>query len=179
MSYLGEMLGLLQPFQRRSTVFKDMFTAESEQFQKYDETLEDLKRQLSVDTATWGLEIYEEEYGIPVDTTKSYSERRSVIKSKMRGTGKVDAALIKLVADSYSNGGVDVDFDGAIRITFTNVIGAPPNIEDLKEAIEEVKPAHIRIKYGYKYLLIQQVQAMTINELQSRPLTDFAPFIPV
>ncbi len=167
----------MQPFQRRSAIYKAIFDAEAGQFDNRDAAIEDLHRQLSIDTATWALAIYEYELGIVSDKNKPLSERRSVIKSKMRGTGKVDAALIKLVADSYANGDVEVTFDGNIRIRFTSVLGVPPNLPDLIAAIDDIKPAHLAVLYVYKYLLINQVhKVMTINQIQETKLNKFSPF---
>ncbi len=45
---------------------------------------------------------------------------------------------------------------------------------DLKNAVEQIKPAYILLEYLYSYLLIQDVNAMTINQLQSTPLNKFA-----
>ena len=51
--------------------------------------------QLNVDTATWGLELWEKEYGLETDIAKTFSDRRSRIKSKMRGTGTSTKKLIQ------------------------------------------------------------------------------------
>jgi hypothetical protein len=166
MSHSAEMINQLQPFQRKSLIYKALFDTEGIQFENRDAAITDLNLQLSVDTATWALAIYETELGIDVIPSKPCSERRSVIKSKMRGTGKVDALLIKIVADSYSNGDVDVIFDGSIRITFANVVGIPPNLGDLKNAIEEIKPAHLAVVYQFRYLTIAEVEAMTLYEIE-------------
>ena len=167
MSHSDEMILQLQPFQRKSKVYQEIFNAESLQFDSRDAAIADLKQQLSVDSATWALAIYEKELGIPVIPSKPYSERRSVIKSKMRGTGQVDASLIKLVADSYSNGDVEVEFDGKIKVTFTSIVGVPSNLQDLQEAIEEIKPAHLAVLYILLYNTWNQVAAETWGELEA------------
>jgi hypothetical protein len=165
MSHSKEMILQLQPFQRKSKVFQEIFESEETQFDSQDAAIADLKLQLSVDTATWALAIYESELGIITEPSKPLSERRSVIKSKMRGTGQVDASLIKLVADSFTNGDVDVAFDGTIHITFTSVVGIPPNIEDLEKAIEEIKPAHLAVIYVFIYNTYQDLSVFTHGQL--------------
>jgi hypothetical protein len=167
MSHSTEMILQLQPFQRKSEVYRELFESEGVQFDNRDSAIADLKLQLSIDTATWSMPIYEKELKIPTDPAKPISERRSVIKSKMRGTGQVDASLIKLVADSYSNGDVDVSFDGTIRITFTSVVGVPPNMQDLQDAIEEIKPAHLAVLYVFLYNTWNQISTKTWGELES------------
>lgn len=170
----------LPRFMRKSMVFDSIFGAIASQIDTRAADFEELCRQMSVETATWALAIYEAELGIPIDPHKPLAERRAVIKSKMRGFGKVDAALIKIVADSYTNGDVDVDFtDGTIVITFTSVVGLPPNIEDLQAAIEEIKPAHLAVLYVYLYNTHQELSvyahqdlsAYTHEQLRSTALT--------
>ena len=163
-----KMMLQLPRFMRKSKVYEAIFGAEAAQMERREEVIDDLCRQLSVDTATWALAIYEAELGIPIDVSKPLSERRSAIKAKMQGFGKVDAALIKLVADAFTNGDVDVNFsDGTIEITFTSVIGVPPNIEDLHAAIEEIKPAHLAVLYVYLYNQHQQLTHYTHQQLSA------------
>ena len=159
---------------RKSKVFKEIFNAEELQLDKFSVDLVDLRKQMDVSTATWALDIYEKELNIKTDKSKPLEERRSVIKSKERGTGKVDAALIKIVADAFTNGGVDVHFDGKINIKFNSLLGIPSNIQDLENALDDIKPAHLRILYAFAYLFIADVEAMTIAQLEATTLDKFA-----
>ena len=141
----------------------------------FDDKMNDFVAQLNIDTATWALAIYEKELGIKTDISKPLDERRSVIKSKLRGTGKIGAAQIKIVADAYSNGNVEVKFDKAIYLKFNSFYGVPKNLDDLKRAVREVAPAHLVIIYEFKYLLIRDVNnVMTFNELKQTPFSKFA-----
>ena len=167
MDHSTELILQLQPFQRKSKVYQEIFKAEGKQFENREDAINDLRLQLSVDTATWGLAIYESELGIVTDASKPLVERRSVIKSKMRGTGKVDATLIKLVTDSFTNGDVDVAFDGIIKITFTSVVGIPPNMNDVYAAVENIKPAHLAIIYTFLYNTHQVLSGYTHLQLSS------------
>ena len=46
--------------------------------------------------------------------------------------------------------------------------------QGLKDALEEVKPAHIPIIFIAIYLYVRDVNTMTIKELQSHKIGDFA-----
>jgi uncharacterized protein YmfQ (DUF2313 family) len=152
----------LQPFQRASKIYQAIFASENGQLDTRQTSIDDLLAQIIVDTATWALAIYEKELGITTDLSQTYDERRAVIKSKMRGTGTVDAALIKVVADSYTNGDVVVSFaDSTITVTYTSVVGVPPNETSLEAAIEEIKPAHLAILYKYRYNKWSEVATKT------------------
>ncbi len=175
-----EMQSYLPPHWRKSKVFEQIMSAEGDEFDSILVAVGDIQAQLDIDKATWGLVIYEKELGLPTDINKPLADRRSVVKSKLRGNGKADAVLIKVVADAYTNGGVEVTFpDGAIHIRFANVLGAPPNMGDLTNTIEELRPAHLPFEFEYLYLMLNQVQQLTISQLQDKHLTDFSPFKPV
>lgn len=137
--------------------------------------------QAYVDRATWGLAHWETVLGIQTDAAKPYDQRRSVIKSKIRGTGTVTLTLLKRVAEAYDNGTVEVTQQAALyqfTVRFVGTLGLPPNIDDLKASIESIKPAHLDVVYSFRYLSMSEIHnVMAIDQIQSRPLTDFAPFL--
>ncbi|WP_110942905.1 putative phage tail protein [Inediibacterium massiliense] len=162
----NRMLKYLPFYEQKSEIFHELMKVQGKELDQITLDLKDLERQLFIETATWTLDIYEKELGIQTDRDKTYEDRRSTIKSKWRGTGKVDRNLIKLVADAYTNGDVEVTFDGRINIIFTSVYGVPPNIEDLKNAIEEIKPAHLEILYEFLYITWLQMRQTTWGKVK-------------
>lgn len=158
---------------RKSKTYQEIFKVDSEQINLLFSDIADIRNQLSIDTATWGLVIYEKELKIKTNLNKPFSERRSVIKSKLRGSGKVDHIQIKLVADAYTNGNVLVSFNGHIVIKFTSTFGVPTNVDDLKNALEEIKPAHLAIDYEFRYVTYDMLNAKYVdyNAIQASGLT--------
>ncbi|AFM40343.1 hypothetical protein Desaci_1317 [Desulfosporosinus acidiphilus SJ4] len=156
-------------------LFTELFQSEGQELDGLGADLSDLEAQFNVDTATWGLDYYEKELGIPTDNTKPLSYRASVIKSKWRGGGKLNSTLIKTVCDAFTNGNTEVTFDGTIKVKFNSILGIPPNLNDLKAAVSQIKPAYLELVYLFSYLLINEIhQVMTINQLDSTPLNEFA-----
>ena len=47
--------------------------------------IDDMAKQFAIPTATWGLDLWEFEYGIITDYNKSYEQRREILKAKERG----------------------------------------------------------------------------------------------
>ncbi|MFD2613530.1 putative phage tail protein [Paenibacillus gansuensis] len=154
--------------------------AEGTQFDQLQSDLDDQLAQRFVGSATWSIEDWEEEFGIVPAAGQPLEQRRAIIKAKMRGYGKFTGRLMKNVAMAYENGEIDVSFNPAsstFTIRFISTLGAPPNINDLQKAIAEIVPSHLLVSYSYRYLTINEVNSMTINEIENHPLSDFAPFL--
>jgi Uncharacterised protein conserved in bacteria (DUF2313) len=152
--------------------------AESAQFEQLHADIADVLAQFFVDTATWGLANWERICGIPVDESKPIDQRRSVIKSKLRGIGTVTVDLIKNVAEAYYNGEVEVTEQPSlytVKIKFVSKLGVPPNLADIQNALREIIPAHLAIDFEFSYLLIRDVHnVMTLSQLQATTLDKFA-----
>ena len=124
----------------------------------------DLFDQMNVFTATWGLSAWEKALGLETNVSKPYAYRRERVMSKLRGAGTTTTALIRNVAESFSNGEVTIlehNEENKFEVKFTGTIGNPPNMEDLTAAIEEIKPAHLAYSYLYVYNTNNTFKAQT------------------
>ena len=129
-----------------------------------------LGEQLCIDTATWGLATWESALGISTDASKNISFRRERIKAKLRGSGTTTKTLIRHVAESFSNGEVDViEYPSEYRIVikFTGTIGIPPNMQDLTQSLREVMPAHLQWEYEYIFNIWQNIAPFTWGDVAS------------
>ena len=135
-------------------------------------------QQMLLDSMTWALAIEERIAGITPAAGAGVEERRSVLQAKWRSaTGKCDVDLIQRVCDSWQNGEVDVDFvDGEIVLRFVGAYGVPDAdaLAALKAAVQEVIPAHLAVKYLYRYLLVREVHGMVISTQQTHRIDEFA-----
>ena len=135
-------------------------------------------QQMFLDSMTWALAIEERIAGITPAAGAGVEERRSVLQAKWRSaTGKCDVDLIQRVCDSWQNGEVDVDFvDGEIVLRFVGAYGVPDAdaLAALQSAVQEVIPAHLAVKYLYRYLLVREVHGMVIDTLQTHTIDEFA-----
>lgn len=130
--------------------------------------------QLSVDSATWGLKYWEQALGIPVEVLKDTAFRRSRVKSKLRGAGVTTVAMIQSVAESFSNGAVEVTEQAEqyrVAIKFVGTIGIPPNMDDLTASLREVMPAHLGWDYIIVYNTWDAVKKHTWAELKTHTWT--------
>lgn len=128
--------------------------------------ISDVLKQFFVEYATWGLAKWEAVCGIPVDESKPYDQRRSVIKSKLRGAGTVTLEVIKNVADSFENGEIKVEENFSkyeVVITFIGKRGRPPNEPDMRNVLREIIPAHLELVFKYTYLTWEELDAANLS----------------
>lgn len=139
------------------------------------EQMLDITQQLFPGSMTWALAIEERDAGLA--STGTLEERRTALIARWRGSGKCDVDLIQRVCDSWKNGEISVGFaEGVIVLTFVGAYGVPEagSLAALQDAIEHTIPCHLETEYLYRYLLVREVGAMTVAELQGHTMHDFA-----
>lgn len=139
------------------------------------EQMLDITQQLFPGSMTWALTIEERDAGLP--STGTLEERRTALIARWRAAGKCDVELIQRVCDSWKNGEISVGFaKGVIVLTFVGAYGVPEAAElaALQDAIEHTIPCHLATEYLYRYLLVREVDGMTLDELQGHTMHDFA-----
>lgn len=158
----------LPPNLTSTDIFKAILSQEQLEVDGINNSIRGIIDQCFVDTATWGLDYWESFLGIVTDHAKDEAYRRTVIKAKIRGSGTVTVQLIENVANSFANGSVAVIEHSTIysfEIKFTSAKGIPPNLLDLQNAIEQIKPAHLAVTYTFTYNTNAMLSAYTHDQL--------------
>lgn len=120
-------------------------------------------------TSTWGVNIFENELSIKSVSNKEIEDRRAIISAKWRGAGSLTLEVIKNTVSAYTNADIEVGFgeDGVINIEFISVYGIPKNMEDVYNTIEEIKPAHLGVKYVFRYRTWGDLKGYRWGDLKS------------
>jgi hypothetical protein len=177
-------------------IFKAVYEGNLAEAKDWQGDIEDLRDQCFVDTATWGLDLWEGFLGIEVDHNKSYESRRENIKAKLRGIGTLTKELIESVANSYSNGAVEVRENVRNRVPpftsgqwdlsgNTTILNSDYEINFLPQSIEEInslKMDAIGDRYyrlGYNIgdndvYLVKDVNSMNIVDVNNAYLSKFS-----
>lgn len=173
-----EMLSFVPAYYEASRIVRADMNAKGKELDQLTQALNETLDQFFVRTATWGLERWEQELGIGTDLQKPLEQRRAVVESKLRGSGTFTGRFVKNVAEAYDNGTVDVTFqpsEWSFTIKFIDTVGIPPNLDDLKALIEEIKPAHLDVEFEFRYLVIREIhEVIPLKEMQEIPLHKFA-----
>ena len=151
-----DLLECLPSFYHNSDVIKSFMESNSIEVDTLKAYIEDLSKNLYVKTATWGLDLFEEELGLVTDKSISYEERRERILAKKRGNGTTTKKMLKNTAEAFSGGEVEIieNFeDYSFIVKFVGVLGIPKNLTLFKNMIEEIKPAHLNYELAFTYVV--------------------------
>ncbi len=149
--------------------FEDAFQPRLEEIA---ETFFDLtEKELFAASAEKWLPLWEAAYGIPSDEGKSLADRRSRLLSKLRGAGTTTPEQIRQAVSAFANSDCEIierAADYAFDIRFVGVYGIPPNIADVKAAVEEIKPAHLAYQLLYVFHCWQDYAAQTWSSASTK-----------
>ena len=137
-------------------------------------SIEDLLKQLFVNTTTWGIERWETFLGIKPEPDKPLAHRREVVMAKIRGAGTTTREMVQRVASAFAGGMVDIyehHADYHFVVKFVGVRGIPPNLGDLTNSIEEIKPAHLGFSYAYTYTVWQELAEWNVSWTEANQFT--------
>ena len=125
----------------------------------YREIAETLK-QCFVETATWGLDYWEDMLFLPRGTGKTYDERRSIIYTRMRATRTTTVEVVKELASSFFGAEnviiTEHNENYYFNIEFENIEVDTVKLQDVINVIEIYKPAHLN--YGFTFSVKTNIQ---------------------
>lgn len=161
MSFKDFMISTLHKLYRKDDWLQELFRVAGLKLDEVEATVNEIHGNNFFDTATEkAIAQYENELNIKPAVNSTLADRRSTVRAKWIGTGKVDLFLLQQVADSWANGLVELEFvGGRIHVKFISPIGVPTGLEDLQKALENTKPAHLAMYYTFAYLTWRQTKA--------------------
>ena len=128
---------------------------ESEQIEAdtlVEEIAETLK-QCFVETATWGLDYWEDMLFLPHVTSRTYDERRSIIYARMRATRTTTVEVVKELASAFfkpENVTVTEHNENYyFNIEFENIEVDTVKLQDVIDVLEIYKPAHLNYDFTF------------------------------
>lgn len=173
--FTPDLMLYMPTYYKASGVMINLLNAYAKEIGLEDYKLEDILKQLFVETATWGLDLWEKEYGIKTDIGKTYETRREVLRAKKRGSGTITKDMLKNSALAYTNAEAEVIenvADYSFIIKFIGMKGIPPNMQLLINTIEEIKPAHLAYSFQYTFSWWDNLKTLSWNDCSSKTWND-------
>lgn len=150
------ILQYLPAFLSKDDVFRVVNNADSKEHDKLRLGMQDLFDNINVDTATWGLDMWEDLLQIKPSDKFNYMLRRKNILSRLRSVSSVTLKFMQQVVDNYTVNGtskvVDRPHDYMIDIHVQD--GKVLSFVDLIKAIRIWIPAHI----GWQFIALSSIE---------------------
>lgn len=161
---------------RADRFIDDLYSVIGSELDSLDSGIAQVVANSVIDTADLAtVEMYEDQMDINPRPDRSLEERRAAVKTKWRSSGTITLEMLQAVCNAWKNGEVSAAFEnGQIKLTFLGEYGVPTDLSDLLSALEDVKPAHLGLAYVFKYLLIKDIMEMSLAEVETQKLSNFA-----
>jgi len=150
MSTADVLKAYVPPFVREDPVMGAYFDAVGPELEAMMDQGVSVPEQAWPHLVTWGMARLERIYGIQTDEGATLEKRRSALIAKMRGAGTSTREHIEGIANSYTGGAVELTEDipnYKVTVEFTDDLGVPPYLDELKAALRAAIPAHLLIQY--------------------------------
>lgn len=164
----------LPVYYRRSKVMNELFRSIESEYARLENEVKLTENQFFVILADKNIQNHEQDVGVSPDDTADLETRRGRVLSKLRGTGTVTKTMMKNVAASFVNGDIEItEYPSRymFSVAFTSKQGIPYNLQDIKDMIEEIKPAHLAVEYIFTYRLWEDVKNDLQNWTMVKPYT--------
>ena len=170
----------LPKYYQNSTVMMQLMGTNAAILDAVEAEIDATDAQCLISAADVSLPRWERIFGLP-SSEEPGERRRERLLARKRGSGTGTIQHLKNVIASFANGEVEItELHGQYMITinFVGTLGAPPYLDDVKAAIDEIIPAHIGYTIALKYnrhidlsrYTHAQLAAKTHNQLRNEEL---------
>lgn len=145
------MIEKLPYYYRKSKVIEELYTAVQKVLDKISDDISDKDLSLFITTTT-NFTLHEKDVGLTAITADNETKRARVI-ARIQGNNVLTKSALYELIDIYDKTGCTITEDFAnytVTIAFTGRKGKAYNFEQIQSAVEEVKPAHIKIDYVFE-----------------------------
>lgn len=138
-----KMLSWVAPIYKDSLIMKIIYQALGMEWGSVEKMIEDIKKQFTPYTATWGLIFWEDAWGLLRNEGGNINERRNRIISKMQQNSIINPAILRNAVSKITNSRVKIianiaPYTFAVRYR----ISSPEQDTAAREVIDDLKPAH-------------------------------------
>ena len=142
----------LPKFLTNDPAFSETQRVLSWEHERYRLKVIDFAKQFHPQTATWGLNVWEEELGLPTDLSLDLELRRAKVMAKLLGASPMTVAntntLINLFTDDGKAYVDELPEDGTLKIIIPS---KNAYIDEMRESLDEMLPAHL--VYDFRHII--------------------------
>lgn len=148
------MLSRVSPIYGKSYVGKWLFQVMGMEMEEARRYFEELRLQAFPETATWGLEYWEQRYGLPTEPNKNIESRRQAVVAKRNTRASMSPARVEFIISNLTGGKKVEAVENVAPYTFQVIIEDTPgesvDVDVVTACIRKLKPSHQRFELGIK-----------------------------
>lgn len=125
------------------------FEVQQPQIDNLSSNIEELTDQGFIETSSWSLPLWEEEFGVKSKVDDTLENRRNRVLAKKRGIGTTTVPTVENICNSFLDKTTVTEHSANyyFDLLLESYSGFHNYLEDLIEIIEEIKPAHLGVNY--------------------------------
>lgn len=149
-----DMISSLPTYERTSDVMKNLYVPIEEEIERLKGELSDIRKQENTDTATWGIELQEEELALKANGSLDLETRRKIVKAKIKSQPPSSKKQMQQVIQSFVEDSQIKEYfeDFSFEILLKTTEGVAEELPHIEKIVEEFKPAHLSFIFNVCYL---------------------------
>ncbi|NFO35153.1 DUF2313 domain-containing protein [Clostridium botulinum] len=149
-SHMNRLFKFIPKYYFKSKVVKNIFNVCDDELKSAEEMYCILERETLVGESINELKRWERQFGIKSDYDKTMVERRAIVRAKRMGRGTSTKDQIKKVCLTFVNDVEIVEHNKESWFEINIILNGelPYKLDSLYTVIEEIKPAHLDVKFN-------------------------------
>lgn len=151
-NYKTDVNYYLPKFLTKDPAFAETQRTLSWEHEQYRLKIIDFAKQFHPQTATWGLNVWEEELGLPTDLSIDLELRRAKVMAKLLGASPMTVANTNKLVNLFTNDGSayvdELPEPGIVKIILPS---KTVHLDELRSSLDEMLPAHLA--YYFQHII--------------------------
>ncbi|HBG1232727.1 TPA: YmfQ family protein [Clostridioides difficile] len=151
-----EMLLTLSPIYEQSIIMQSLYEAIGSEFDNLELLNKEIELQLFPQSATWGLEFWENRVGLSTNLDEAIETRRRKVIAKLQSKYIMTPKRMSMILQSYIGANIKINENISpytFNVELTSTQGFPRDLEDLYKRVNVIKPSHLSVSYKLVSLL--------------------------
>lgn len=170
------MISQLADYERNNELIEDIYRVMGDKTDQFLYEIEDLYKQLNINTTTWGIDTWEQNMDIESNKNLLIKQRRARVKEKLRKIGRVNTEMMEDILQGYHDNEVKVWFNGRLMFNIPLEGTSHHHFDTINEIINTTKPAHL----GFEIDMYMDTKDVGINigtQTIDADVTSVRPFV--
>ncbi|ASN68299.1 putative XkdT-related protein [uncultured Caudovirales phage] len=145
-----KMLQSISPIYTKSKIEQAICEAIGYELDSSDELVDEILLQFFPQTATWGLEFWEQRNNLSTNLNEDIEARRAKIIAKMQTRYPINPLTMATILQRYTGADINIIENIApytFEVKLTGRQGFPKSLENLYKTVNRIKPSHLSVAY--------------------------------